>query len=66
MVLDNVYRLTHNRHPGYVVGDFKLVFKNTYNDEKNGHSRQVTLNAKDANAPDLFYYIHIEVDLNAV
>ena len=66
MVLDTVQKITDNLSPGFVVGDFKLIFKNTYDDEENEKPRQVTLNAKDENAPDYFYYVHIEVDLNAV
>ena len=65
MVLDTVHKI-FNPSPGYEVGDFELRFKNTYDDEKNGKPRQVTLNSKDKNAPDFFYYVHIEVDLNAV
>ena len=61
MVLDTVHRVTDNLTPGYVVGDFKLVFKNTYDDEENGQPKQVTLNANDMKAPDFFYYVHIEV-----
>ena len=66
MVLDTIHKITDSLTPGYVVGDFKLLFKNTFDDEEIGQPRQVTMNAKDANAPDFFYYIHIEVDLNAV
>ena len=66
MVLDTVHEVTDNLSPGYEVGDFKLIFKNTFDDEENGQPRKVTLNAKDANAPDFFYYVHIGVDLNAI
>ena len=66
MVLDSLHKITDNLISGYEVGDFKLVFKNTYDDEENGQPRQVTLNAKNANAPDFFYYVHFGVDLNAV
>ena len=66
MVLDTVHKIVDNLSPGYEVGDFKLIFKNTYDDEENGEPRQFILNAKDANAPDFFYYVHIEVDLNSV
>ena len=65
MVLDTVHEITENNQShGYAVGDFKLVFKDTYDDEENGHPKQVTMNAKDTKAPDLFYYVHLEVDLN--
>ena len=66
MVLDTVHQITNNQSPEYAVGDFKLVFKNTYDDEENGKQKQVTLNAKHTDAPDCFYFVHIEVDLNAV
>ena len=66
MVLDIVHKITDNLSPGYEVGVFKLVFKNTYDDEEGGQPKQVTMNAKDTNAPDFFYYVHIGVDLNAV
>ena len=67
MVLDTVHEITENNQShGYAVGDFKLVFKDTYDDEENGHPKQVTMNAKDSDAPDVFYYVHIEVDLDAV
>ena len=35
-----------------------------YNDEENGQPKQVMMNSKDANAPDVFYYVHINVDLD--
>ena len=67
MVLDTIHEITeNNQSPDYAVGDFKMVFKNTYDDEENGQPRQVNLNAKDTDAPDLFYFVHIQVDLNAV
>ena len=66
MVLDTVHQITDNLSSGYEVGDSKLVFKNTYDDEEIGRPKKVTLNAKDENAPGFFYYIHIGVDLNAV
>ena len=67
MVLDTVHEITEsNQSPGYEVGDFKLVFKNTYDDEETGRQKQVTLNAKDPSAPDMFYYVHLEVDLEKV
>ena len=55
-----------NQSLGYAEGDFRLIFKNTFDDEENQQPKQVTINAKDTNAPDFFYYIHIEVDLNAL
>ena len=66
MVLDTVHRITDNQSPEYAVGDFKLVFKNTYDDEESGRPKKVTLNAKHTNAPDFFYYIHVGVNLNAI
>ena len=66
MVLDTVHKITDNQSPGYEIGDSKLVFKNTYDDEEGGQPKQVTLNAKETNAPDFFYYVHIGVDINAV
>ena len=67
MVLDTVHKITENNGShGYELGDFKLVFKNTFADEENGQPKQVTMNAKDTDAPDFFYYVHVEVDLNAV
>ena len=66
MVLDIGHQITDNRSPGYKAGDFKLVFKNTYDDEESGRSRKVTINAKDMDAPDFFYYVHIDVDLDAL
>ena len=64
MVLDTVEEITeNNQSPGYEIGDHKLVFKNTYDNEDNGQPKKYTMDAKDENAPDKFYYVHIDVDL---
>ena len=55
-----------NQCEGYEVGDHKLIFKNTYDDEENGKPKKYTINAKSARAPDVFFYVHIDVDLDAV
>ena len=66
MVLDTVKEITEDdQSPGYEVGDYMLIFKNTYDGEEKGKFRKVTMNAKDKNAPNFFYYIHIDVDLKA-
>ena len=71
MVLDTAKRITRNRRRrGFPVNDYELIFKNTY-DEKDirGNylkNKQVIMNAKDPSVTDLFYYVHIDVDLNAL
>ena len=44
----------------------KLIFKNTYDDEENGQPKKYSINAKSALAPEIFYFVHIEVDLDQV
>ena len=67
MVLDTVEQITeNNQSSGYEIGDHRLVFKNTYDNEKNGQPKKYTVNANDENAPDTFYYVHIDVDLNQI
>ena len=74
MVLDTAKRITRNRQRrGFPVNDYELIFKNTYDDyvdEKNSgdplKQKQVIMNAKDPSVTDLFYYVHIDVDLDAV
>ena len=67
MVLDTIHEITENNQSlGYAVGDFKMVFKNTFDDEENRQPRQVTMNAKSTDAPDFFYFVHIQVNLDAV
>ena len=67
MVLDSVEQRTENNlSPGCEIGDRKLVFKNTYDNEDNGQPKKYTMNANDENAPDTFYYVHIYVDLNQI
>ena len=67
MVLDNVQKITEkNQGEGYKVGDYKLIFKNTYDDEDNGKPKKYTINANHRQAPDMFYYVHIDVDLDLI
>ena len=67
MVLDNVEEINeYNQSPGYEIGDHKLIFKNTYDSEEYGKGKKFTINASDNNAPDAFYYVHIDVDLEQV
>ena len=67
MVLENVEEITEqNQSPGYEIGDHKLVFKNTYDSNKYGKEKKFTINAKDGKAPDYFYYVHIDVDLDQI
>ena len=65
MVLETVEEITeHNQSRDYEIGDYKLIFKNTYDSEEYGKEKKFTINAKDEKAPDSFYYVHIDVDLN--
>ena len=65
MVLETVEEITeNNQSQGYKIGDHKLIFKNTYDSEEYGKEKKFTINASDTNAPDAFYYVHVEVDLN--
>ena len=67
LVLDTVENITQfNQSEGYEIGDVKLIFKNTHDDEKNGKPKKYTINAKSARAPDIFYFVHIDVDLNQI
>ena len=61
MVLDTVQEVIEKKQ-GYEVGDYKLIFKNTYDDEDNGKPKKYTINASHRQAPDVFYYVHIDVD----
>ena len=54
MVLDNV-KNPNGEKP-------KFIFKNTYDDEESGKSRKITMDAGHPDAPDVFYYVHIDVD----
>ena len=65
MVLDTVQKITETEQ-GYEAGDYKLIFKNTYDDEDNGKPKKFTINANHQQAPDVFYYVHIDVDLDRV
>ena len=58
MVLDTV--LNSNSR------EAKLIFKNTYDDEESGKFRKITMNASSPQAPDVFYYLHIDVDLTRI
>ena len=67
MVLETVKEITeYNQSPGYEIGDHKLIFKNTYDSEEYGKEKKFTINAKDDKAPDFFYYVHIDVDLDQI
>ena len=67
LVLDTVETITqYNNSEGYEVGDVRLIFKNTYDDEGNGKPKKFTINAKCAMAPDVFYFVHIDVDLDQI
>ena len=67
MVLETVGEITeYNQSQGYEIGDYKLIFKNTYDSEEYGKEKKFTINAKDDKAPDAFYYVHIDVDLDHV
>ena len=67
LVLDTVEKITqYNQCGGYEVGDHKLIFKNTYDDEENGKPKKYTINAKSSKAPNFFYFVHINVELNTI
>ena len=67
LVLDTVETITQcNQSEGYEIGDVKLIFKNTYDDEENGQPKKFTINAKSEMAPDVFYFVHIDVDLDQI
>ena len=67
LVLDSVKPITQeNQSKDYDVGDVKLIFKNTHDDEENGQPIKYTINAKSKRAPDVFYFVHIEVDLDQI
>ena len=67
LVLDTVETITqYNQSEGYEIGDVKLIFKNTHDDEENGKPKKFTINAKSARAPDVFYFVHIDVDLDQI
>ena len=48
------------------TGDVKLIFKNTLDDEESGQPKKFTINAKSESAPDVFYSVHIDVDLDQI
>ena len=67
MVLENVEKITENNQShGYEIGDRKLIFKNTYDSEEYGKEKKFTINANHPSAPDAFYYVHIDVDLDQI
>ena len=67
MVLDTIDKITpYNQSEGYEIGDHKLIFKNTYDNEDSGQPKKITINAKNSNAPDFLYYVHIDVDLDRI
>ena len=67
LVLDTVETITqYNQSDGYQIGDVKLIFKNTYDDEENGKPKKYTINATSTIAPDIFYFMHINVDLDQI
>ena len=67
LVLDTVEKITRDdQERGYKSGDYKLIFKNTHADEENGKPKKYTINAKNPKAPDVFYFVHIDIDLNQV
>ena len=65
MILDTIHEITEDEQ-GYKAGDYKLIFKNTYDNEENGKPKKFTINANHPQAPDVFYYVHIDVDLDQV
>ena len=67
MVLDSVEEIAENKQSqGYEIGDHKLIFKNTYDSKEYGKEKKFEINAKDAKAPNSFYYVHIDVDLKQI
>ena len=67
LVLDSVEEITDdNLWPDYENGDHKLIFKNTQDSKEHGKEKKLEMNANDLNAPDSFYYVHIEVDLDRI
>ena len=67
LVLDATEEINqYNQCEGYEIGDVKLIFKNTHDDEENGKPKKFTINAKSSRAPDVFYFVHIDVDLDTI
>ena len=44
----------------YDIDRDELIFKNTY--DENGHTKQFRIKRTEPNAPEEFYFVHIEVD----
>ena len=67
MVLDTVEKVTKDdQNNDCKSGDYKLIFKNTHADEENDKPKKYTINANSPNSPDVFYFVHIDVDLNQI
>ena len=67
LVLDTVEKIHQgDQNEDYDIGDRKFIFKNTYDNEYNGQPRKVTINAKSEMSPDVFYFVHIDVDLDQI
>ena len=67
LVLDTVEKITReNQSEDYDIGDVQMIFKNTHDDEGNGQPKKFTINAKSQRAPDVFYFVHIDVDLDQI
>ena len=65
MVLEDVEEITeYNQSQGYEVGDHKLIFKNTFDSNEYGKEKRFTINARDEKSPDVFYYVHIDIELS--
>ena len=39
-----------------------LIFKNTYDDPENGQQEQIKIGRTDPNAPEVLYFVHIDVE----
>ena len=61
IILDTVHVITTSEQ-GYKAGDYKMIFKNTYDDEDNGKPKKYAINANHPQAPDVFYYVHIDIN----
>lgn len=67
LVLDTVEKITReNQSDGYNIGDVRLIFKNTHDDEENDQPKKYTINANSERAPDVFYFVHINVDFDQI
>ena len=67
LVLDTVEKITkEDQEKNCESGDYKLIFKNTHADEENGKPKKYTINANSPHSPDVFYFVHIDVDLDQI